>query len=157
MRWNRKYKIAHYWDLLRGFHSEAVIQDVEIPLERCAEFIDFYFNSIRFTPVWICPIRPRDNKAGFSLYPMDPATLYVNFGFWNVIKNRKKMGPGHYNRLVEKKVSELGGMKSLYSDAYYSPEQFWDIYNKDEYFSLKKHYDPKGQFKDLYAKCVLHE
>ena len=51
MRWNRKYKIAHYWDLLRGFHSEAVIQDVEIPLERCAEFIDFYFNSIRFTPV----------------------------------------------------------------------------------------------------------
>ena len=157
MRWNRKYKIAHYWDLLRGFHSEAVIQDVEIPLERCAEFIDFYFNSIRFTPVWICPIRPRDNKAGFSLYPMDPATLYVNFGFWNVIKNRKKMGPGHYNRLVEKKVSELGGMKSLYSDVYYTPELFWDIYNKDAYFELKNRYDPRGQFKDLYAKCVLHE
>jgi FAD/FMN-containing dehydrogenase len=156
MRWNRKYNIAHYLDRLLGFYSEAVIQDVEIPLERCAEFMDFYFSSIKFTPVWACPIRPLANNARFPLYPLDPATLYVNFGFWNVIKNREKMAPGHYNRLVEKKVSELGGMKSLYSDAYYSPEQFWRIFNKDEYFSLKNRYDPKGHFKDLYAKCVQH-
>jgi hypothetical protein len=54
-------------------------------------------------------------------------------------------------------VSELGGMKSLYSDAYYSPEQFWSIYNKDEYFFLKNRYDPNGHFKNLYAKCVQHE
>jgi FAD/FMN-containing dehydrogenase len=144
-------------DLLLGFHSEAVIQDVEIPLERCSDFLDFYFSNIKFTPVWVCPIRPLDTNTGFSLYPMDPATLYVNFGFWNVIRNRKKMEPGHYNRLVEKKVNDLGGMKSLYSDAYYSPEQFWNIYNKDEYFSLKNRYDPNGQFKDLYTKCVQQE
>ena len=93
----------------------------------------------------------------FPLYPLDQDTLYVNFGFWNVIKSRKKMDRGHYNTLVEQKVSELGGMKSLYSDAYYSSEQFWNIYSKDEYFNLKNRYDPKGQFRDLYAKCVQHE
>jgi hypothetical protein len=48
-------------------------------------------------------------------------------------------------------------MKSLYSDSYYTAEQFWNIYNKDEYLSLKKRYDPEGQFKDIYAKCIKHE
>jgi FAD/FMN-containing dehydrogenase len=130
---------------------------VEIPLKHCPDFLDFYFSTIKFTPIWVCPVRPFDTNTKFPLYPMNQETLYVNFGFWNVIKNRKKTEPGHYNRLIEKKVNELGGMKSLYSDVYYSPEQFWDIYNKDEYFNLKKRYDPHGSFKDLYAKCVNHE
>jgi len=156
MHWNRKYNITHYFNLLLGVHSEAVIQDVEIPLARCPEFLDFYFNTIKFTPIWVCPVRALNKKTRFSLYPLDPETLYVNFGFWNVIKNRKKMAPGHYNRLVEQKVYELQGMKSLYSDAYYSAEDFWKIYNQEEYFHLKNSYDPKGLLKDLYAKCVQH-
>ena len=65
------------------------------------------------------------------------------------------MEPGHYNRLIEQKVYELAGMKSLYSDAYYSPGQFWKIYNQDEYAQLKKKYDPQGALKGLYEKCVL--
>jgi FAD/FMN-containing dehydrogenase len=156
MRWNRKYNIAHFLNMLLGFHSETVIQDVEIPLQLCPDFLDFYFNSIKFTPVWVCPICPLGKNATFTMYPLDPDTLYVNFGFWNVIKSRKKLEDGHYNRLVEKKVSALDGMKSLYSDAYYTEEQFWDIYNKDEYIYLKSLYDPKNHFKDLYAKCVQH-
>ena len=67
------------------------------------------------------------------------------------------MAPGYYNRSVEKKVRELGGMKSLYSDAYYTAEEFWNIYNKDEYLSLKNRYDPEGHFKDIYAKCIQQE
>jgi len=157
MRWNRKYNLAHKLNQLFGLHSEAVIQDVEIPLERCSEFLDFYFDTIRFTPVWICPIRSQDKNVKFPLYPLDQETLYVNFGFWNVIKTREKLAPGYFNRLVEQKVGELRGMKSLYSDAYYSPEQFWHIYNKEEYFYLKNLYDPEGKLRDLYAKCVQHE
>ena len=157
MNWNRKWKIAHNLDKLLGYSSEAVIQDVEIPLLRCPDFLNFYFNTIQFTPVWICPVRPLSDTAKFPLYPLDPEKLYVNFGFWNVIKNRKERIRGCYNRLVEEKVAELGGMKSLYSDSYYPPEQFWEIYNENEYWALKKLYDPGDQFKDLYAKCVQHE
>ena len=157
MRWNRKWKIAHNLDRMLGYSSEAVIQDVEIPLHRCPEFLNFYFDSIKFTPVWICPVRAWDSNASFSLYPMDPLQLYINFGFWNVIRSRGRMVPGYYNRLVEEKVSELGGIKSLYSDSYYLPVQFWAIYNQDEYRALKKRYDPGGRFKDLYEKCVGYE
>jgi len=156
MHWNRKYNLTHYFNTLLGYHSEAVIQDVEIPLKHCPEYLDFYFNTIKFTPVWVCPIRPLNKNARFPLYPLDPETLYVNFGFWNVIKSRKQTEPGYYNRMVEKKVRDLDGMKSLYSDAYYSAEQFWEIYNQEEYFKLKNRYDPRGRFKDLYAKCVQH-
>ena len=157
MNWNRKYNITGLVNNLLGLHSEAVIQDVEIPLKHCPEFLDFYFRNIKFTPVWVCPIHPVSNNVTFPLYPLDQQTLYVNFGFWNVIKSRKKMAPGHYNRLVEQKINELGGMKSLYSDSFYSYEQFWEIYNREEYYRLKNRYDPRGKFKDLYAKCVRHE
>jgi FAD/FMN-containing dehydrogenase len=157
MRWNSRWGLTRVVDRLRGLRTESVIQDVDIPLPRCPEFLDFYFSTIRFTPIWICPIGAWDRQSRYDLYPVDPQTLYVNFGFWDVIRERGTYPPGHYNRLVERKVGELGGIKSLYSDSYYQPEEFWAIYNQAAYRKLKAKYDPRGRLKDLYAKCVLRE
>jgi FAD/FMN-containing dehydrogenase len=136
---------------------ESVIQDVEIPIDRAPEFLAFYHDTIRFLPVWICPTRAHDPARRFELYRMDPTKLYVNFGFWDVIQGREPRPEGHYNRLVENKVLELGGNKSLYSDSYFTPEQFWSVYNRAAYDVLKRKYDPQGRLKDLYRKCVLRE
>src|SRR5581483_4707118 len=125
--------------------------------ERCTEFFDFYFDTIRLTPVWTCPTRAYRPDAQYDLYRMDPHKLYVNFGFWDVIRSRKQLPAGFHNRKVELKVAELGGMKSLYSDSFYSPGEFWRIYNKAAYDALKRKYDPNARLKDLYAKCVLRE
>ena len=157
MRWNSRWKLSEFLNRLVGVHSESVIQDVEIPVARAAEFLDFYHRSIRFLPVWICPTRPHDRTARYPLYPMDPDRLYVNFGFWDAIRGREKLPPGHYNRQVEQQVIALGGMKSLYSDSYFTPEEFWRIYNQPAYDRLKAQYDPDGVLKDLYRKCVLRE
>ncbi len=157
MRWNNKWKLTYYLNRLLGIHAESVIQDVEIPLENCLEFLDFYHDVIRFTPVWVCPTRPYNKDVQFDLYRMDPGRLYVNFGFWDVIKGRKKLPAGYYNKQLEQKVIELGGMKSLYSDSYFTADQFWQIYNKPAYDRLKKQYDPNGMLKDIYTKCVLRE
>lgn len=157
MRWNSRAKLTHRLHRLLGLHTESVIQDVEIPIDRCPEFFDFYFKTIRLTPVWVCPTRAFRKDASFDLYRMDPERLYVNFGFWDVIRGRKRLPAGFYNRQVERQVAELGGMKSLYSDSYYSPGEFWRLYNKPAYDALKRKYDPHGLFKDLYVKCVLHE
>jgi FAD/FMN-containing dehydrogenase len=155
MRWNSRWKLMALINQLRGVHTESVIQDVDIPVERCTEFLDFYFDTIQFTPVWICPFRAYDEKTRFPLYPTDPAKLYVNFGFWDSIQGPEKLPEGHYNRLVEHKVTELGGIKSLYSDAFYTLEEFWRIFNRPYYKALKERYDPNGTLKDLYDKCVL--
>jgi FAD/FMN-containing dehydrogenase len=157
MRWNSKWKLAHYLNRALGYHTESVIQDIEIPVENAAKFLDFYHKVIKFMPVWVCPTRPYREDVRFDLYPMQPKKLYVNFGFWDVIKSRQKVSSGYYNKQVEEKVIELGGMKSLYSDSYFTPGQFWKIYNKPAYDGLKEKYDPKRLLKDLYAKCVLQE
>lgn len=155
MRLNNRWKLTRTMNRILGLHAESVIQDVEIPLDRAPEFLAFYHDVVKFLPVWICPTRTYDAKAGFDLYRMDPAKLYINFGFWDVIRGRRKLPPGYYNRQIEEKVIAFGGMKSLYSDSYFLPEQFWKIYNKPAYERLKQKYDPQGQLNNLYSKCVL--
>jgi FAD/FMN-containing dehydrogenase len=80
---------------------------------------------------------------------------YVNFGFWDVKRTREAHPPGHFNRLIENKVTELGGIKSLYSDSFFAQAEFSRLYGGEFYARLKAKYDPGAAFADLYAKCVL--
>ena len=157
MRWNNRWKFTRTLERFSGTHAESVIQDVEIPVEHAPRFLEFYHDVVRFMPVWVCPTRAYDKRVKFDLYSMNPGELYINFGFWDVIRGRKKLPPGYFNRQVEQEVMALGGMKSLYSDSYFSPQEFWRLYNKPVYDRLKEKYDPNGILKDLYRKCVLKE
>jgi FAD/FMN-containing dehydrogenase len=157
MRWNARWGLSRFAERLSGLHSESVIQDVDIPVERACEFLEFFLREVGILPLWICPTRPSNPAAGFDLYPLDPSTLYINFGFWDVVRTRESHLPGHFNRLIERKVAELGGIKSLYSVSFFDRDEFWSIYGGDAYRRLKARYDPEGRFKDLYQKCVLHQ
>lgn len=150
MRHGYKHKI----DKLFGKKPiEFVIQDVEIPIDKCEEFIKYYFKTINIRPVWVCPVRQLDKSKKWSLYGLDTNRLYINFGFWSSVE-AKTMDPAWHNKSLEAKVTELQGKKSLYSSAYYDKNIFWNLYNSKEYNKLKKAYDPKGVFKDLYDKTV---
>jgi FAD/FMN-containing dehydrogenase len=133
--------------------QEPVIQDVEVPVERLAEFLEFFHREIGISPVWLCPLQLRSDQA-WPLYPLAPGKLYVNVGFWSTVPLKPGDGPGHYNRLIEAKVTELNGHKSLYSDSFYSRDEFDQLYNGAAYQALKQEYDPEGRLPDLYAKCV---
>ena len=50
---------------------------------------------------------------------------------------------------------ELGGIKSLYSDSFFTREEFNACYGGEAYRALKAKYDPQGAFPQLYEKCVL--
>jgi len=152
MRWNSRAGITKKVERVLGIHSESVIQDVDIPLSRAAEFLEFYAREIALWPQWICPIGPQQRR--FSLYPVRPE-WYVNFGFWDVKRTREAHPAGHFNRLIERKVAELGGIKSLYSDSFFTPQEFQQSYGGAAYAALKAKYDPQGAFPQLYEKCVL--
>jgi FAD/FMN-containing dehydrogenase len=156
MRWNARWGLTRRLARWRGLHCESVIQDVDIPIERAAEFLGFLLREIGILPVWVCPIRPADPMRAFPLYPLAPGTRYVNFGFWDVVQSRQPHEAGHYNRLVERKVGELGGIKSLYSDSYFSRDEFDVAYGGAHYAELKRRYDPGHRLLGLYEKCVLH-
>jgi FAD/FMN-containing dehydrogenase len=154
MRWNSRVGVTRKLERLIGLHSESVIQDVDIPISRAAEFLAFYSREIQLWPQWVCPIGPQRDSGRFVLYPVKN-TWYVNFGFWDVKRTREAHSPGHFNRQIEEKVSELGGIKSLYSDSFFAEADFHRRYGGAAYDALKKKYDPAGAFPRLYDKCVL--
>jgi FAD/FMN-containing dehydrogenase len=166
--WPRRYRrSSFYWKLIgydRRFDIadriekrngrpplERVVQDVEVPIERTAEFVGWFLKNVPIEPIWLCPLRLRDD-AGWPLYPIAGHHTYVNIGFWSSVP--AGAGEGQTNRLIEERVSELDGHKSLYSDAYYSPDQFNELYGGETYSTVKKTYDPDSRLLDLYAKAV---
>ena len=155
MRWNARWGVTTRLARLRGVHTESVIQDVDLPADRAEPFLDFLLREIGIVPVWICPIRAVDLARPFTLYPLVPGTRYVNFGFWDVVESRSAHESGHFNRLVEQQVMALGGIKSLYSDSFFTREEFARAYRIDRYDALKARVDPEHRLLGLYEKCVL--
>jgi len=155
MRWNARWGVTRKLASLRGLrHVESVIQDVDLPLPQAADFLAFLLDQIGIVPIWICPIRASDPALPFTLYPLAPGTRHVNFGFWDVVQRRERLGQGHFNRLVERRVIEAGGIKSLYSESCFTPEEFARAYRMDRYAALKARYDPAHRLLGLYEKCV---
>jgi FAD/FMN-containing dehydrogenase len=169
--WPRRYRrSSFYWKLValdRRFGiadrieqrngrppRERVVQDVEVPVERTCEFLEWFLGNVPITPIWLCPLRLRDHE-GWPLYPIRPDHTYVNVGFWSSVPAAPEGSPqGTTNRLIEAKVSELDGHKSLYSDSYYTREEFDELYGGEPYNTVKKAYDPDSRLLDLYAKAV---
>ncbi len=152
MKLEQRFHIGERIEKLSGRPPrERVVQDVEIPINRCAEFLDWFLNTVPIAPVWLCPLRLKDDDR-WPLYPIRPQQSYVNVGFWSTVPVGSS--DGATNRLIERKVGELDGHKSLYSDSYYSRPEFDELYGGDSYRALKNRYDPESRLLDLYAKAV---
>jgi FAD/FMN-containing dehydrogenase len=155
--WDRRTKFSTKADRLRRRPArEEVVQDIEVPVQHLAQFLDFFHREVGIEPIWVCPLRQRDAQVRWPLYEFDPEQIYVNVGFWSTVPLPAGVDPaeGRVNRLIEEKVTQLDGRKSLYSSAYYSPEEFRSIYGGDTYDEVKKLYDPAGRLLGLYDKVV---
>lgn len=154
---NRKFALTDRVAKLRKRPlAEPVVQDIEVPIGRLPEFLDFFHREIGIEPIWVCPLRQRDSGLRWPLYEFDPNETYVNVGFWSAVTLRPGENPadGRVNRRIEDVVTELDGRKSLYSTAFYERDVFWSIYGGNEYNRLKKTYDPDGQYLGLFEKVV---
>jgi FAD/FMN-containing dehydrogenase len=155
MAFEERHHFKSRLDSTRGRpQRENVIQDVELPIQRLAEFVADFQREVPISPFWLCPLRQRDSDTDWDLYQLDPSELYVNVGFWSSVPLRDGMDSNHHNRWVEDEVERLGGRKSLYSTAFYDEDRFWATYNGPAYRKLKERYDPGGRLLDLYDKCV---
>ncbi|VFA88622.1 Probable decaprenylphosphoryl-beta-D-ribose oxidase [Gordonia paraffinivorans] len=162
--YDHKYNIADRLNARKGLPpNERVVQDIEVPIERTTEYIEWFLENIPIEPIWLCPLRLRepalpgsDPVRPWPLYPLEPRRTYVNVGFWSAVPVTPGK-PGHTNRLIERKVAELDGHKSLYSESFYEPDEFDELYGGESYRLLKKRYDPRGRLLDLYAKAVKRQ
>jgi FAD/FMN-containing dehydrogenase len=149
---DRRLRVSDRIETRKGRPArERVVQDVEVPIGRSCEFLEWFLDSVPITPIWLCPLRLRDH-GGWPLYPIPPDRSYVNIGFWSSVPAGDSVGIT--NRAIEAKVSELDGHKSLYSDSFYTREEFDQLYGGQAYRTVKKSYDPDSRLLDLYAKAV---
>ncbi|MGW4499549.1 FAD-binding oxidoreductase [Micromonospora sp. NPDC004336] len=163
VRLEHRHGVAARIDRLRGQPArERVVQDVEIPLDRTAEFLRWFARAVGMTPVWLCPLRLREpsgpgSARAWPLYPLRPGQDYVNIGFWGSVPIVGGAADGDVNRMIERRVSEAGGHKSLYSDAYYDRESFDRLYGGATWRRVKDRYDPDHRLTGLYEKAVARQ
>ncbi|KAI1827419.1 FAD binding domain protein [Xylaria intraflava] len=144
-----------------GLSDTYIIQDVGLPFESAGAFYDWLHETLHIYPLWLCPIRVRrytpDAAHGIHADFADPATpeVMLNFGVWGP-------GPSDYgelvrlNRLIEHKVHELGGKKTLYAQAYYTEDEFWDTYDKPSYDAVRAAYHA-DHLPSVYDKVKVDE
>ncbi|HUQ04745.1 MAG TPA: FAD-binding oxidoreductase [Kofleriaceae bacterium] len=127
-----------------------VTLDTFVPLSRVPAFFDWYCREIAFFPIWCVPYRRvRDYEwiapAFFDGLEDD---LFLDLAVYGM-----KQPPGmNVHRKFEEQLARIGGLKTLISHNYYSPEEFWAVWNKDNYNAVKRVTDPRNLFRDLYAK-----
>ena len=149
-----RYGIADRLDRRAGRPKrERVIQDVEVPVERLGEFLDWFDAKVGMRPVWLCPLQLR-GETSWPSYPLAPGRTYVNVGFWGAVPVGDDAPQSPLNRAVEAKVSEVDGHKSLYSESFYDPETFDRLYDGPHLAAVKQRYDPEDRLTSLYDKAV---
>ncbi len=132
---------------------ERVVQDVEVPLERLGEFLDWFDEVVGMRPVWLCPLRLRGDVEWPS-YPLAAGRTYVNVGFWGAVPVGVDAPNSPLNRAIEDKVTELDGHKSLYSESFYDAATFDRLYDGANLARVKRRYDPDDRLTSLYDKAV---
>lgn len=123
-----------------GLASRTIIQDYGVPYDAAEEFVRWTDERTGIWPLWLCPVKsaPRGERS-FSQGSNIKDDILLDVGIWD-------MGPSDahefikLNRDFEAKVTELGGMKCLYAHAYYTEQEFWDIYDEKKYMDLRRKY-----------------
>ncbi|KAI0010197.1 FAD-binding domain-containing protein [Xylariaceae sp. FL0662B] len=145
-----------------GLSDTYIIQDVGVPYEAVDEFHQWVDRTLNIYPIWLCPIRLRrdepDSAHGLHADFADPTRcpeFMLNFGIWGP-------GPGAYadlvrqNRAIERKVHELGGKKTLYAQAYYTEDEFWQSYTRPPYDAVRARYHA-AHLPSVYDKVKVDE
>jgi FAD/FMN-containing dehydrogenase len=128
-----------------------VVVDVFIPGSRFADFWQWYERDFAYWPLWVVPYRieepyPWINDA-YAATMTDKLMIDVAvYGKRNVDR------AVDWSQVIEEKTHELGGIKTLISRNHYTPERFWEVYDRGRWSAAKRELDPGGLFRDLYEK-----
>lgn len=121
----------------------TMVHDLSLPYDTVEEFINYTTKELAIWPLWLCPLRAvspptfhpstTDSKPGGFPQPM------LNIGLWGAA-SKDFDSFIQQNLHLEKRLTELGGRKVLYSHAYYTEEEFWQLYDQKWYNSLRQRY-----------------
>lgn len=143
-------RLAEKLNFLLKAEKPTMILDVFIPFSKVDAFLAWYGEVFHFYPLWCVPYkRVRDYEwLSEGFYKNLEDELFLDLAIYGM----KQRGDINYHAVMEQKLLELGGMKTLISHNYYSEEDFWKTWNRENYARVKAVVDPDNVFRDLYAK-----
>ena len=127
-----------------------VTVDVFIPFSKVSNFMEWYKKQVNHFPLWCVPYRL---VRGYEWISADflhktKDELFLDLAIYGM----KKKGDKNYYRIIENELMNIGGIKTLISNNYYTESDFWKIWNKKNYDKVKYKTDPNNIFRNLYTK-----
>ncbi len=137
-----------HW-LLRT-NKPTVTLDVFVPMSKVPAFLEWYERELDFYPLWCVPYRRVHDYPWLadSFWKQLSDDMFLDLAIYGM----RQHGHRNAHRMIEEKLRELGGIKTLISHNYYGEDEFWSIWNKRTYDQVKALTDPRNMFRDLYTK-----
>jgi FAD/FMN-containing dehydrogenase len=124
--------------------------DTFLPVSRLKEFLLWYERDFGHFPLWCVPYRRVHDYEWLTdtFWKGVHDELMIDIAIYGM----KQRGDANYYRLMEEKLKELNGVKTLISYNYYQEDEFWEIFNRDNFEAVKAITDPDNIFRNLYQK-----
>jgi hypothetical protein len=137
------------WLLLNDDRPDVTV-DTFLPFSRLKEFLLWYEKDFGHYPLWVVPYRRVHDYEWLadSFWKGTDDKLLVDIAIYGM----KQRGETNYYRLMEQKLMELNGVKTLISYNYYPEDEFWRIFHKENFEKVKAITDPDNIFRNLYEK-----
>ena len=143
-------RLADKLHYLLARERPTVTIDLFLPISRVAAFLAWWEAEFGFFPLWCVPYRRvRDYEwMNDAFYAGMTDHMFLDLAVYGMAQ---RDGRNVY-RMIEEKLRELGGMKTLISHNYYTRDEFWAVFNRRNHEAVKAITDPKNLFRDLYDK-----
>lgn len=130
-----------------------VVVDVFVPSKKFPEFYSWYEKDFDFFPLWVVPYRLPHIYPWIN--PAHAAKSGENFYIDCAVYGKPNNNPAiDYSELMENKIFELGGIKTLISRNHYSRQRFDEIYNQPAYIAVKQKTDKDNLLGTVYNNRV---
>jgi FAD/FMN-containing dehydrogenase len=148
---NEYLRLAQRFPWLMPRERPTITLDTFLPFAKVGEFLGWYREAFRHYPLWCVPykvVRPYDWLAD-GYRPRPGEELYLDLAIYGM---RQPDDGRNYYRVMEEKLMELGGVKTLISHNHYTEAEFWSVFHRENYERAKAALDPDHLFRDLYSK-----
>lgn len=137
------------WFFLNDDRPDVTV-DTFLPFSKLKEFLIWYEKDFGHFPLWCVPYRRVHDYEWLvdDFWKSMKDELMVDIAIYGM----KQIGDANYYRLMEEKLKELNGVKTLISYNYYPEEEFWTIFNRQNFEAVKAITDPNNIFRNLYEK-----